>query len=478
MIFTSFEFLLFFALVVLVKSCLRNYPAQKWFLLGASCLFYVTWSAPCLLLILSTAISDYSIGVRMGKTTEPRIRKRLLIASMTINLALLAFFKYSNFFLTNIAAALNGFGAHVGSPHLNIILPPAISFFTFTSMAYVLDVYFEKIPVCDSARDYALFIAFFPKVLSGPITRGGELLPQFKAPPRVTAEDVETGLSYFLIGAVKKLVIADQIAGPVGQIFAAPAQFDAPTLLMGVLGYGAQIYCDFSGYSDMAIGSARILGFKLPENFEMPFSSRNITEFWRRWHITMSRWFRDYLFLPMEIATRDNPNPALRLSINMTITMLLCGLWHGPNWTFVAWGGIHGAALSAHTVWTKWKGRHALERQPFMRLALTITAHLLTLGVVVLGFVFFRAETMHDAFVYLARLASGASTGTRLSSPYIAAGVVAVIATHFLVGKNRNLQLELSRMSLAARIISFTLLVTVIVLLGATEATPFIYFKF
>src|ERR1041385_7793350 len=194
MIFTSFEFLLFFALVVLVKSCLRNFPAQKWFLLGASGLFYITWSVPCLLLILFTAISDYSIGVRMRKATEPKSRKRLLITSLVINLGLLAFFKYSAFFLANSASALNVLVVNVGTPHLHIILPPAISFFTFTSMAYMLDVYFEKIPVCESARDYALYITFFPKVLSGPITRGGDLLPQFREQPRVTAEDVETGL--------------------------------------------------------------------------------------------------------------------------------------------------------------------------------------------------------------------------------------------------------------------------------------------
>ena len=261
-------------------------------------------------------------------------------------------------------------------------------------MGYVLDVYYERIPVCESGRDYALFVSFFPKLLSGPITRGGGgLLPQFKERVRATAEDVEIGLSYFLIGMVKKMVIADQVAPHVNQIFSAPLQYDGLTLLLGAMGYAVQLYCDFAGYSDMAMGTARILGYRLPENFQMPLSALSITEFWRRWHMTLSRWFRDYVFLPLEMATRANPYPQPWVSTNLLLMMLLVGLWHGPSWNFVIFGGIHGLALVAHKLWTAWNPLKQLIKRTGVRLAWTVCAHLLTLGVVLVSFVFFRAPT-------------------------------------------------------------------------------------
>ena len=253
MTFTSYEFFLFFAAVVLLRSCLRGPGAEKWFLLAVSIAFYLTWSVPCILLILFTSLSDFAIARKMARTTSPIPRRRLLVMSLVFNLGLLGFFKYSNFFLENFAAGLNALGWHVGHWHCNTILPPAISFYTFASISYVLDVYYERMPACESARDYTLFITFFPKLLSGPIVRARELLPQFRDRVRVTTEDVGIGLAYVLIGLVKKLAIADQVAPHVNLIFAAPAQYDGLTLLLGVLGYTVQIYCDFSGYTDMAI---------------------------------------------------------------------------------------------------------------------------------------------------------------------------------------------------------------------------------
>jgi alginate O-acetyltransferase complex protein AlgI len=438
----------------------------------------MSWSPLGVLLILFTSLSDYSIARKLGNTTHPTSRRRLLVISLVVNLGLLGFFKYGNFFLENLNAALSVVGWGVGSLHYNIILPPAISFFTFASMSYVIDGYYERAPVCDSARDYTLFLTFFPKLLSGPIVRAGELLPQFKERVRGAAEDIEIGLLYFTIGAVKKLVVADQIAPHVNLIFSAPTQYDGLTLLIGVVGYTVQIYCDFSGYSDMAIGCARILGFRFPENFQMPYSSKNITEFWRRWHITLSRWFRDYLFLPLEIATRANPYPTLRLSVNMMLTMLLCGLWHGASWNFVIWGGIHGAALATHKVWTAWNPLAVMRKRAVYRSLSTGFSHLLTLGVVVLSMVFFRAQSFSDAVSYLNRMLSCAHDGTRLVSPYILAAVVAVFLVHLLVGKDRNLALELPQMPLLPRILGYTSLLLLLVVLGATDASPFIYFQF
>ncbi len=274
MTFTSIEFVLFFLAIVLLRTFARTSTRETWLLLVASICFYLSWSIPCIFLILFTSMTDYFIGRKFGRITEPVSRRLWLLVSLVVDLGLLGFFKYSNFFLDNLLAALGALGWHLAPIHLNLVLPPGISFYTFASISYVIDAYYERIPICDSGRDYTLFITFFPKLLSGPIVRAGELLPQFKERVRASAEDIEIGLTYFLIGAVKKLVIADQVAGHVNLIFSAPTQFDGLTLLQGLLGYTVQIYCDFSGYSDMAIGCARILGFRLPENFQMPYSCR------------------------------------------------------------------------------------------------------------------------------------------------------------------------------------------------------------
>jgi alginate O-acetyltransferase complex protein AlgI len=476
--FTSFEFVLFFALVVGVRRCLRNFSAEKWFLLVASLAFYLSWSVPCVVFILFTSLADFFITQKMGRTPHPGSRRRLLVISLVFNLGLLGFFKYANFFLENLSATLNVLGWHVGPLHYNIILPPAISYYTFASLSYVLDVYYERMPVCRSARDYTLFITFFPKLLSGPIVRARELLPQFQDRVRATTEDIEVGLAYFMIGAVKKLVIADQIAPHVNLIFSAPGQYDGLTLLTGVMGYAVQLYCDFSGYSDMAIGCARVLGFRFPDNFKMPYSSRSITEFWRRWHITLSFWFRDYLFMPLEIATRSNPRPLLRASINMMATMLLVGLWHGPSWNYVIFGGIHGAALVIHNVWTKRKPQGSPKPGPGNQFLQNMCSHFLTLGVILLAFVFFRAQSVADAFSCLGRMVSWSHGGTRLISPYILAAIAVVFLVHLFVKKDRNLAEELPQRSPVLRTLGYASLLLLLVVLGATEASPFIYFQF
>ena len=478
MIFTSFEFIFFFAFVVFARLFLRSIGTDKWLLLLASLAFYASWSVPCIVFILLTTFVDFSIARKMGRTTDAKLRKRLLILSMVLSLGLLCFFKYSNFLLENLAALLNFAGANVSLPRLNIIQPPAISFYTFASLGYMLDVYYERTPVCSNARDYSLFVSFFPKLLSGPIVRSGELISQFKERVRASAEDIEIGLSYVLIGAVQKLVIADQIAAPVAQTFGSPQQFDALTLLVGLMGYTVQIYCDFAGYSAMAIGVARVMGFKLPENFQMPLSATSITDFWRRWHMTLSKWFRDYLFLPLEMATRNNPYPNLRVCTNIFLMMLLVGLWHGPSWNYVIFGGIHGLALVIHKLWTVYDPLKPWKKQTAVKIPWTICAHLFTVGIVFLGFIFFKTQSFPEALVYLKRLVSWEHSGTRLNSPYIFAAVAAVFGVHLLVHRDRNIAIELPQRSLAFRIMAYSALLVLIVLLGATDSSPFIYFQF
>jgi alginate O-acetyltransferase complex protein AlgI len=291
------------------------------------------------------------------------------------------------------------------------------------------------------------------------------------------AAAIESGLCYFLLGAVKKLVISDQIASPVNLIFSSPGQYDGLTLLLGAMGYAVQIYCDFSGYSDMAIGSALILGIKLPENFQMPYSSVTITEFWRRWHITLSAWFRDYVFIPMEIARKNVRSATLRTTISLTITMLLCGLWHGAGWNFVIWGGIHGVALAVNRAWMTWNPLSKLAGRPVFQAMWTLFSRLLTLSIVLVAWIFFRAQSFADANTYLSRMLSW-SHGVRWVSPYILLALAAVFFTHLLVNKDRNWAQELPERAIPVRITAYAALVVLLSFFGATSAVPFIYFQF
>ena len=364
MTFASFEFAAFLLLVLMGRSLCRSRSGDNWLLLLASYAFYATWSVPSVLLILTVSLVDYHVGRRLAVTELPRDRKRWLAVSIGTNLGLLGFFKYTNFLVANAGWAARLFGFDTAGWRFDIILPVGISFFTFKSMSYTLDVYRRSIQPCQSVRDYLLFVSFFPQLLAGPIARASELLPQLARRVRASALDIESGLAQFGLGAIKKLVLADQVAGHVDLIFAAPGQFDALTLVQGALGYTVQIYCDFSGYSDMAIGAARMMGYRTPENFQFPYAATDITDFWRRWHISLSTWFRDYLFLPLAYAL-SRRMPAERYAgvrvdvviyvIGILATFAVCGLWHGAAWTFVLWGLLHGTALAIHRGWKLWR---------------------------------------------------------------------------------------------------------------------------
>jgi alginate O-acetyltransferase complex protein AlgI len=474
MIFTSFEFVLFFAIVLGVRSCLRNFSVEKWFLLLASYVFYISWSIPCGLLILATSLTDYFVGVGLGRIENERKRKLLLVVSIVANLGVLAFFKYSNFFLTNVSASLNFLGFEEPRWHLDILLPAGISFFTFQSMTYTIETYRRNIKPCHSPRDFLLFVAFFPQLLAGPINRAAQLLPQFAQRVRATIMEFESGLVQFGMGAVKKIVISDQISPHVDMIFASPDKYDAVTLIEGVLGYAIQIYCDFSGYSDMAIGCARMMGFHFMENFQMPYSSLSITEFWRRWHISLSSWFRDYLYIPLGGSRKG----AGRTYVNLLGTMLLCGLWHGASWNFVFWGALHGVALAIHRAWSRWNPLAASDEHPIFRLGWDLFARLSTLGVVLVGWIFFREHSWTAAWQYLSRIATLNHDGSRFVSPYILAALAAVFLAHLLVPKDSNWAIDVSNRSFFVRALAYGALFFLIICFGATDTTPFIYFQF
>jgi len=474
MIFTSFEFVVFFAVVLLVRSCIHSFTVDKWFLLVVSYLFYMSWSIPYASLILLTSTVDFLVGVGLGRIEDQRKRKLLLVVSIVANLGVLGYFKYTNFLLDNIWLGVTSFGLSASHWHYDILLPVGISFFTFQSMTYTIETYRRNIQPCHSLRDFLLFAAFFPQLLAGPINRAVNLLPQFGQHVRFTAIDFETGLAQFAVGAIKKLVISDRIAPHVDMIFASPSNYDGFTLLQGLLGYAIQIYCDFSGYSDMAIGAARMLGFRFMENFQMPYSSVSITEFWRRWHISLSTWFRDYCY----ISLGGNRIGIGRTYANLLVTMLLCGLWHGASWNFVFWGGLHGVSLAIHRAWTAWAPLASLENRPAFQFGWALFSRLLTLGVVLVGWLFFRAQSWPSAIEYLSRLMMWNLDGTRFVSPYIFPSLAAVFLTHLFMHKDRNWAQELPQRSIPARVASYSALAILIVCLGATESAPFIYFQF
>jgi alginate O-acetyltransferase complex protein AlgI len=474
MIFTSFEYVLFFAAFLLIRSRLHSFSVEKWFLLIASYVFYMSWSIPCGFLILVTSLIDFYVGVGLGRLEDSRKRKGLLLLSIVANLGVLGFFKYTNFLLANASTGLGWLGIRTGHWQYDILLPAGISFFTFQSMTYTIETYRGKIEPCHSLRDFLLFVAFFPQLLAGPINRAVDLIPQFAKRLRATALDVEVGLVQFGIGAVKKLVISDQIAPNVDLIFASPGNYDSLTLLQGAIGYAIQIYCDFSGYSDMAIGSARILGFRFMENFQMPYSAVTITEFWKRWHISLSTWLRDYLYIPLG----GNRKGSTRTYVNLFLTMLLGGLWHGASWNFVFWGALHGSALAIHRGWTAWDPLRPCKRLPWFNTVWSLIARLLTLCVVLLGWVFFRSPTWDGATQFILRMLSGTVSGTHLMSPYILPAAAGVGLVHVMIQKDRQWAQEVVLRPLHVRIVAYSVLVTLLVCLAATDSAPFIYFQF
>jgi alginate O-acetyltransferase complex protein AlgI len=478
MSFTELEFPLFLGLCLGLLHISRGLSVRTWLLIVFSYVFCLSFGVGGALVMTLVALADFAVGCKIGNTESDEMRSRWLWLGLAANLAPLAFFKYSAFAVGIVATLLHPLGIRVpelGSPIFPII---GLSYFTFAGMSYLLDVYYGKVKASHSAPEYLCYLVYFPKLIAGPIVRAADFLPQVSRRFRVTVQDVEIGCAYLLVGAVKKLVIADRLAGHVGMIMASPQQYTGLTLLQGLVGYTVQIYCDFSGYSDMAIGCARLMGIRFPQNFLMPYSSVNIAEFWRRWHVTMSNWFRDYVFLPLEVSSRGMRNPSLRASRNVIITMLLCGLWHGANWNFVVWGGLHGVALAVYQVYAS-LGARKLRREtrsafhPGM-----LAARALTLGVVMLGYVFFGTRTLSLASTYLWRMLTWSRDGVILGSPYIMPLTAVVVIAHLFINKDVNVIEELANYSVPTRVLTYVTLLFALTSFVASEAVPFVYVRF
>ncbi len=393
MLFNSSEFGVFLAAVLAIYYLLipeRRVRARRLFLVFASYFFYMSWSPLFGLLLLASTLLDYSVGLRLARAAVPWRRRALVALSLTGNLGLLGFFKYGTFLAENFRFVAVAFGASP-SPHVfDIAVPIGISFYTFQSLSYSLDVYRRVQAPTKSLLDFALYVSFFPQLVAGPIVRSRVFLPQLAAQAKSSGPDVEYGLMRIGTGLIKKVVFADVLAGYVDPVFANPEGYTGLNLLLAVYAYAYQIYFDFSGYSDIAIGLGRLFGFRIPENFDRPYLAADPREFWRRWHISLSTWLRDYLY----ISLGGNRRSRGRTAVNLGVTMLLGGLWHGAAWNFLIWGAYHGVWLLIHRAL-------AAAREPERpRLPLAVR-RIATFHGVCLGWVVFRAESLPDVIAVL-----------------------------------------------------------------------------
>jgi alginate O-acetyltransferase complex protein AlgI len=387
--FTSWEFWRLFALVLVGLWLLRTRTQRQLLILTASAVFYSRQNPWYLLLLATPIVVDYTCGLRIAERENLSARRRWLAVSIVTNLGLLAYFKYAGFFVENIAL-LTG----VPLSPLKIFLPIGISFFTLKSLSYTIDVYRGTLPPCRSIWRYAMFVSYFPDLIAGPIVRASVFLPQLTRSLRPSWDRASVGTQLILLGLTKKLVIADQLAVLVDPVFETPGQFSPLTVASGVFAYSLQIYCDFSGYSDIAIGVSHLIGIDLPENFNMPYLATSLSDFWRRWHMTLSQWLRDYLYIPLG----GNRHGRARTYVNLFITMLLGGLWHGAKRTFVVWGFLHGLGLATHHLWRE-------RTQGSTRPLNGWGGRLLTYLFVCFTWVFFRSESIPTALIVLGKMA-------------------------------------------------------------------------
>ncbi|MBW2523396.1 MAG: MBOAT family protein [Deltaproteobacteria bacterium] len=439
-------------------------------LLAASYLFYASWNARYLGLIFFSSTLDFAIGRAMSREPSPAARRALLAASVLVNLGILCTFKYFNFFAREAAALLAVFGVDATPFHLDVLLPVGISFYTFQTLSYTIDVYRRRLEPSASYTDYLLFVSFFPQLVAGPIVRASTLLPQIAGRHRLTAEQGSNALLLIGIGLAKKIAIADFLGvHVVDRVFTNPEMYSSLEALAAAYGYSFQIYADFSAYSDIAIGSAALLGFTIPLNFDAPYRAVDLRDFWRRWHISLSTWLRDYLYIPLG-GSRRGPG---RTYINLAVTMLLGGLWHGAALTFVVWGAIHGLALALTRAWQRAFPTEEAPSDWRRALGTVLTFHLVTAA-----WVFFRAPSFDVAFDVFAAIGALSPGLTNLGWPSMLVLALAV-ATHWIPDG----WMDTARRGFHAApapLQAATLVAAVLALhqVASTEVTPFIYFQF
>ena len=467
--FDSLTFLVFFALVLAGATLARGWSTRKNFLLAASYVFYGAWNPAFVLLLAGSSIVDWLIARRIAAAEAPAARKRWLLLSLAANLGTLALFKYGGFLRDNAAAVLAPFGIALGDPGWSLVLPVGISFYTFQSLSYTIDVYRRQVQPIASLRDFCLYVAFFPQLVAGPIVRFSDFEAQLRVPRAPHWAAIGPGLALMLWGLFEKIVLADSLFAPVADAaYAATGPATTAAAWAGVLAFAGQIFCDFAGYSCCAIGAARCLGFHLPRNFANPYGALGFGDFWRRWHISLSTWLRDYLYVPLG----GNRGARFKTYRNLMLTMLLGGLWHGAGWNFVLWGGLHGAYLSIE--------RALRDRFGFVpevsRWPLLAAWSGLTLIVVVLTWIPFRAPDFAYTADYFARLFAADGSWFDVGQGFAAIGFAMLVAVQYAV-RGRTVDELFER--LPAPVLGATLAMLLAgVVLSPGETHAFIYFQF
>ncbi len=469
MLFPTIQFAVFFVIVLTANWLLLPHRRLwKLFMLSASYVFYGAWDWRFLGLLAGSTVVNQWASERIAAASDDRIRKRTLAATIAANLGVLGWFKYYGFFASSLINLFSSIGVDLPLPLLRITLPVGISFFTFQAMSHVIDVYRrETEPV--APLDFAVYLAFFPQLVAGPIVRSSEFLPQVRTPKDPRRVQAAPALGLITGGLFKKVVVANTLAGAiVDPVFAAPQNFTALEVLMAIYGYAVQIYADFSGYTDIAIGVALLMGFRFPQNFNAPYAAVSLQDFWRRWHMTLSRWLRDYLYIPLG-GNRNGRSATYR---NLMLTMVLGGLWHGAAWTFVIWGTLHGGGLALERWRTERGNEPALDTAAQRAARRIITFHL-----VCLGWVFFRAESFGTAMTVLGRLTDfgPAPAVTPLVVGLIAGGIAVQYVPQAM---RRPARVAFSRLRPVAMGATLAIFLLVLDGLGPQGVAPFIYFQF
>ena len=475
MLFNSLAFFAFIGIFYPVYFLLKG-KARLWLCLVGSYFFYGYLDPRFLLIIITSTLIDYSIGLMLDKEVEEKRRKRLLTISMVVNLGFLAIFKYFNFFVESFQDLVLSMGMTPSFNTFNIILPAGISFYTFQSMSYTIDVYYKKIPVEPDLARFATFISFFPQLFAGPIVRAKEFLPQFKMDKKFDWNRFNSGVGQMLWGFFKKIVVADSLAPFIDQCFAAPETFSSMHLMVGVIFYSFQIYCDFSGYSDIAIGLARTMGFDFPDNFKTPYFSKGFSEFWQRWHITLSSWFRDYLYIPLG----GSRNGTFNTYKNTMLTNLLSGLWHGASWVFVFWGFLHGIYIIIQRLIAPYFGKlmDAMQLPKMGRAGINI---FLVYTATCFAWIFFRATDFNNALEVISGIGKfeNFTFGSIVNKFWFVKGVLVVGLLLLVEITNVKFNFgQLVKKQPIFRAVSFATVMMLIAFFGTFGGNAFIYFVF
>jgi alginate O-acetyltransferase complex protein AlgI len=494
MLFNSYTFLVFFIIVLILHNLPFSWKTKKINLLLASYVFYAAWNPPFILLLWLSTIVDYFVGKALYREENKHKKKLLLVISLIGNLGMLCFFKYGGFILENFTHLINALGVNYQPAKPNIILPAGISFYTFTTLCYTIDMYKKESKPVQSILDFSLFVTFFPHLVAGPIVRPPQLVPQFETPRKANTVQMLQGLFLLSLGLFMKVVLADgMLSGPANTVFASHESLKSVDAWMGVLAFSGQIFFDFAGYSSCAIGAALCLGFLLPQNFLFPYAAVGFTDFWRRWHITLSSWLRDYLYIPLG----GNRLGKGRTYFNLMLTMLLGGLWHGANWTFVVWGALHGFYLWVEKAFRD--TRNSAAKRPMFAIPVkpaqegsfspernhpknfsNFLLALVTFFLVNVTWVFFRSADFTSAWRLLHSMFLGSAQGTPLLTyleiTRVSIILIALVIAHWLM---RNTMVLNVANKMPWWLLGFVWSVMLLlIMLSQNASSSFIYFQF